>query len=418
MISRHSVDVFKIRSSSMTNQLKVTREKDSLVISGMKNALLEENWSVASFKEDYLFARKNGLTNADTGGACFSSVDGFVDFLSGIHFRRWDGGILIDTGFGRKKLFFRDGELVFASSDLIDDRLGEVCYRRGIITLDALTESATKVTRSLKFGQVLVRSKLMTDFQLWNALKDQIRHIVKSLFMFDHIYFELDAKLRAPAEVVFTEGTLPLLEACYGYGSMYRSFADTIKPSSWIRLMNPERAEPGTFLGDLIGFMTKRITVEEFATQSKLQSTNIIAALMDLVNRGVCVVEDVKQRTFDERHPKLFGVRKFVKAYESALKLAIKAFEDEKRILPLNELRSLVDSFNVDMPVFFLDAVGNISAESLYSIYSQCAYIKGRSEYFEIRIKSMIEFLVQITGDHLSDIVGKQIRDSIRDYYS
>ncbi len=202
----------------MPQDLKVVREKDSLLISGLKDALIEESWSVASFKEEFLFARKDGLSSADISGACFSSVDGLIDFLSGIHFRRWDGGIHIDTGYGRKKLFFRDGELVLAASDLIDDRLGEVSYRGGLITLDELTESATKVSRKMKFGQVLVRSKVFTDFQLWNALKEQIRQIVKSLFMVETIYFELDASLRSPFEVIFSEGALGVLESCYGYG--------------------------------------------------------------------------------------------------------------------------------------------------------------------------------------------------------
>ncbi len=400
------------------SSLNVIREKDTLLISGLKQAVMEENWSVASFKEEYLFARKNELKGLEISAACFSSVDGFMDFLSGIHFRKWDGGIHIDTGFGRKKLYFREGELVFASSDLIDDRLGEVSYRRQLITLDQLTESATKVTRTMKFGQVLVRSKIMTDFELWNALKEQIRHIVKSLFLAKSLYYELDVGLRAPSEVVFTEGTQLILESSYGYGSMYRAFAETLKPTSWIRLINPERAQKGTFLGDLVSIIGRRTSIDEFFRQSKLQEINIVAALMDLVNWGVCVIEDTRQRTYDERHPKLFVVRKLLKAYEIALKLSLKAFEEEKEKFPLVAMEALVDSFNLKAPVFFLDATGNISSESLYSLYEQCANIKGRSEFFEVRIKSLIEFLIQLTRDHLTDEVTKQIRLSIREYYT
>jgi hypothetical protein len=401
----------------MTNELKVKREKDSLLISGFKNALLEEKWSVASFKEEYLFARKVGVSTADIVGACFSTVDGFVDFLSGIHFRRWDGGIHVDTGYGRKKLYFREGELVFASSDLIDDRLGEVCYRRGLISLDQLTDSATKVTRSLKFGQVLVKSKIMTDYQLLEALKEQIKHIVRSIFVVESVYFELDVNLRSQAEVVFSEGALSIIESSYGYGSMYKSFTETLKLGTSIRLVNPEKVTNGTFIADLINIIGRKISVEEFMNQSKLQRTNIFAALMDLVNRGICSIEGSKQRSFDERHPRLFAVRKLLKAYELALKIARKAFEEEGEIFPLSDIQMLVDSFNVSLPIFYLDALGNVGEGSLYSIYNQCAYIKGRSEFFEIRVKSLIEFLFQVTRDHLTDTITKQIRDSIRDYY-
>ncbi len=398
----------------MINDLKVVREKDSLVISGLDEAGIEETWSVASFKEEFLFARKHGQTSTHITGACFSSVDGLIDFLSGVHFRRWDGGIHVDTGYGRKKLYFRNGELVFAASDLIDDRLGEVSYRQGLITLDELTESATKVSRRIKFGQVLVRSNVFTDFQLWNALKEQIRQIVKSLFMVESVYFELDSSLRVPFELIFSEGTSNVLESCYGYGSMFRSFVATLKDTSTIRVLNSDQNEG--FLGDLIEIIGKKSLVTDFINQSKLQQPYTLAALMELVNRGICAIEDTKQRTVDENHPKLSLVRKYLKAYEVGLKIAIAAFESEKESFPVADFRALVDSFNQDMPVFYLDASANISTDSVNSIYSQCFYIKGRSEFFEVRLKSLVEFLIQVTGDHLTDAVVKQIRDSIRDY--
>ncbi|MBI2601559.1 MAG: DUF4388 domain-containing protein [Deltaproteobacteria bacterium] len=403
----------------MGKNLTAVRDRNGLVISGFSQPIGErEAWQVSSFNEDFLLAKKAAASTDTVMGASFCSTDVFADFLLGMHLRKWSGAVVIDSGYGEKRLYLRDGELVFATSDLFDDRLGEIAYRKGMITLDQLTESAAKVTRGLRFGQVSVRSGIFTDFELWLALKEQVKEILKSVFMVDSVYFELGAGRHESSEVIFSEGAASLVESCYGYGAMFRSFVETLKPTSWVTMQNPARAEEGTFLGDLIAIIGRRISVKDFINQSKLQRPYILSALMDLVNRGVCLIEEAKVRTFDEYGPKLFAIRKLVKAYEIAVKIAQKAFEDESMLFPIADLRSLVSSFNIDMPVFFLDPSGNISPESTYSIYSQCSFVKGRYEFFEIRIKSLIEFLVQVTGDHLSDAVVRQIRSSIREYYA
>lgn len=399
-------------------KLTAVRDHKGLSISGFARPSVEgEIWQVSSFGEDLLFARKVTETTHETIGATFCSSAIFANFLFGLHVRKWVGKILVDNGFGKKQFYMRDGEIVFASSDLFDDRLGEIAYRRGMITLDQLTDSAAKVTRELKFGQVTVRSEIFSDYELWIALKEQVKEILKSVFMEDTLYFELNAERPESSEVIFSEGTASLIESCYGYGAMFRSFVSILLPTSWVSLRNPEPAEAGTFLADLIEIIGRRTTVQDFVSQSKLQRPYILGALMDLVNQGVCSVEDTRTRTFDEYGPKLFSIRKLVKAYEIAVKIARKAFEDEGKIFPIADLRSLARSFNIDTPVFFLDPSGNISSESTYSILSQCSQARGRYDFYEVRIKSLIEFLAQITGDHLSEAVVRQIRSSIREYY-
>ncbi len=81
--------------------------------------------------------------------------------------RRWSGSVSVEDEWGQKKLYFRDGELVFARSNAMDHRLGEVMYRQGLISLDELTESAVQVTRTLKFGQVLLTRKFFEPCDLW-----------------------------------------------------------------------------------------------------------------------------------------------------------------------------------------------------------------------------------------------------------
>lgn len=400
----------------MTSRLTAKRENDSLVISGLNEVNIEESWTISSFKDDYFFVRKEGVSSKNSLNVSYSNSESFIDLLIGLSYRKWSGGIQIDTGFGRKKLYFRSGELIFASSDLIDDRLGEVSYRRGVITLDELTESATKVTRTLKFGQVLVRSGVMTDFQLLKALKEQIIHIVRSIFVIGHIYYELDVEMKAPGEVVFTEGTSYILEYAYGYGSMYRNFISSLKPTSLIMIANVSRAKEGTFLYDLTEIIGTKITVEEFCIKSKLQRTNILAALMELVIKGICIVEGSGLNT-SANNPQTANLEKYIRVYETALKLALKAFDEERKAFPVQAIHEVAETYNSENSMFHLDSIGNLSAESKSGIYSMAANVRGYSEYFEIRCKNLIAFLLQITGDHLGEEIVKQIKAAIKEDY-
>src|SRR5690606_3773150 len=118
----------------------------------------------------------------------------------------------------------------FARSNIIDDRLGEVIYRWDAISLDQLAESAVKVTRVRKFGQVLLTSGIFSTVDLWNALKMQVRDIVRSIFLVPRVYVEIEGASRpAPSEVVFPEGTSTLIHESYSFGCMLREFIERLR---------------------------------------------------------------------------------------------------------------------------------------------------------------------------------------------
>src|SRR4051812_46900333 len=77
---------------------------------------------------------KTGLPGLSTGMAS-CKVELFKDFLIGLHHAGWTGLVSADTGYGLKKVYFARGQLVFAGSNVMDDRLGEVIFRESRISL-------------------------------------------------------------------------------------------------------------------------------------------------------------------------------------------------------------------------------------------------------------------------------------------
>jgi hypothetical protein len=93
-----------------------------------------------------------------------------------------DGVLQLMVPHARKSLYFTGGEIVYASSTVEDDRLGEALWRGGLLTLAQLSEVHDLVTPKKKLGAVLVERGLLTPRQLYEGIKQQVLEIVYSAF--------------------------------------------------------------------------------------------------------------------------------------------------------------------------------------------------------------------------------------------
>ena len=83
----------------------------------------------------------------------------------------------------RKSIYFRDGQVTFASSSDRSDRLGAVLWRQGIVEREALERCGRLVSSGRPLGQVLVDEELLTAGQLYAAMTLQVREIVLASFL-------------------------------------------------------------------------------------------------------------------------------------------------------------------------------------------------------------------------------------------
>jgi len=403
----------------MADSFKITEAKGSLTIQGdVFKESTKSTWQLQSLKQGvYVLEQANsraGMGGRDAGLArC--SAELFADFLVGIHQRQWSGVVSIDLGSSIKKIFFEQGEITFAASNMIDDRLGEVIYRDGMITLDRLTDTAVKVDRNSKFGQVLLASGIFSNNDLWGALKRQVQEIVYSLFLVDRVYFELQpGRGLAPTNVIFLEGTRRVLEDAIGFGAMYRDFVSRIDPEAQIlptpQLQAAIPAGEGTFAGDLISIINDAKKVREIIGASKLSETNTALAIMGLMSHGLCQVELGGQDP-GSRDPELSPLKGRLDAYSWTLRTVRKGFVDSGKSFPLPDLRR----FATDLSPFwicplYLDQEGEIARGSRYGMFAQCIGNRSRISYFSLRIESLIQFALQMAGDILPQPKAREIR--------
>jgi hypothetical protein len=78
----------------------------------------------------------------------------------------------------RKSLYFREGQVVFASSSDPAERLGPVLLRNGIVGRDELDRSSRLVKAGRPLGQVLVDQGILDSGQLYEGLTLQVKEIL------------------------------------------------------------------------------------------------------------------------------------------------------------------------------------------------------------------------------------------------
>ncbi len=83
----------------------------------------------------------------------------------------------------RRAVYFRDGQVVFASSSDPCDRLGPVLWRTGHCSLEALERCGRLVRGGRPLGQVLVDEGVMSAGQLYGAICQQVKEILLGAFL-------------------------------------------------------------------------------------------------------------------------------------------------------------------------------------------------------------------------------------------
>ena len=381
------------------------------------------NWAAHTLDSDRILlsttkARGALATAGEQHGFFRCTTDALLDFLIGINQRRWSGVVAVDTGFGIKKIYFSSGEIVFAGSSVIDDRLGEVIYRAALISLDQLTESAAQVDRDHKFGQVLLENKIFSNGDLYRSLRMQVREIVRSVFMVEHVYAELrGGRGLAPTEVVFEEGTRDVLDECYGYGCVYRDFLSRLREESRIEMIADDlQLSEGTFKGDLLRLIRENGGLRAVLDSSKLMDMYTIASIANLVNEGLCRITPVVAAERSVATSEIAPLRDKIDMYLLLLTSVRKAFAAEGKTLPVEELRKFAISLNAGgFTSLFLNSNGEISRDCVNVLFAQTRANKRRVEYYSIRIDSLIQFLLQVGGDMLSWSAASAIRGQYRE---
>ncbi len=400
------------------NELAVERVGNTLKVS-VANAETEGldggKWIAARLDSGRILmvSEQCGSKPLSAEGVAKCSSDVLHDMLLGLHHRRWSGAVSIDTGAGLKKLFFRNGNLTFASSTLIDDRLGEVIYRDAMITLDQLTNSAVQVDRATKFGQVLLRDSIFSNTDLWNALKNQVFEIFRSIFITSQVYLEI-SQASPPTEVSFEDDTAKLIESAYSSGRQFRAFFKRLQNTSKLSVLEGQRVNElkhGTFFSDMISLVRKHELVSDLLDISKLTDMNTLWVLHKMSCLGYVSFSQLKDLRNEPVDAGFATLRGKIDSFSMLQDFAMKGFSAAGIEYPVSCLQTFAWSLNEgQLAAIYINDSGFLGEECKYNVMNQCYGNERRAAFFEMRFDSLIRYSLQVVGDLLPADAAKNIK--------
>jgi hypothetical protein len=126
-----------------------------------------------------------------------------ADVLEQLRQRKATGTLVVRGGDTAKSIYIKNGQIVFATSTGIHDRLGEILVKTGRLKRENL-EFALQLFKQnaglKKLGAILVENGLVSPKDLFHALKTQVKDIIFSLFLLGEGDFQFEEVL--PADII------------------------------------------------------------------------------------------------------------------------------------------------------------------------------------------------------------------------
>lgn len=94
-----------------------------------------------------------------------------------------------------KKIYFKNGTVLFATTNVIQERLGEILFKAGKISRQEFWSIHKMIERkNEKIGKLLVENKILSEKDVYQGIQLQIRSIVLSLFFLNSGEWDFEEK--------------------------------------------------------------------------------------------------------------------------------------------------------------------------------------------------------------------------------
>ena len=346
-----------------------------------------------------------------------NSLQVFGHLLQGLIRDRWSGTITANTDAWKKRIYLDQGRFCFATSTQMDDRLGEVLYRRDLLTIDQLAELAMKVTPTAKFGQVMRKHGIMSSSQLWDALQRQVISIIKSLFMNERISYLMQHDAPPSGSLIVIDDCYDLVENFKGFNSIFLKFCAAIDDKAFLMISKKKSAKlrRSSFYGDMLTLIESNNKVHEVLKASRLSDTYTMAALLELLTMNICSLNtDFVNRNL-LAGTELVAIKRAADSYQSVLKKVAGAFARHNCEGELEEVRKFSTTLvHPELRTLVLDCDAEISLNALARIADHCAIDPSRVYFYSSKIWTLTRFLVQTAVDLLPAEDVKEIVSAYR----
>jgi len=205
----------------------------------------------------------------------------------------------------RKSLYIKEGNVIFATSNVADERLGDLLLSWGKINKDAYDQSVTMLDGKKRQGRILIEIGAITPKQLWQAVQSQIRHIVYSLFNWESgIFFftqgDLPSKENITADVSISDLIVEGIRRISDTTTLLSKFPsrDFVLSRTDFGLKERVRLEP--FEKHVLELIDGQRSVDEICHESEFGNPETLKVIYMLISIGYIKVKGKKASATEE----------------------------------------------------------------------------------------------------------------------
>jgi hypothetical protein len=225
-----------------------------------------------------------------------TSPGAICDIVALIGQASWKGELVVLDGAHQRSIFFDQGHVVSANSNLDGERLGAVLYRYGALSKQQIAEAVADVTPEIRFGEAAIRKGFLTREQLYQLMGHQTEEIVYGvLLVADGMFFFLDGVDNPRAQVRQHLSVNGLLMEGVRRMDEMRYFRDRIPSDAHVPERTPghepPRVEEGSAFAKVWAAIDGARSIAEIGRSVGQSEFDVTQALFQLLQSGHVTVQ-------------------------------------------------------------------------------------------------------------------------------
>ncbi len=240
----------------------------------------------------------------------------------------------------RKSVYFRRGEIVFASSNLPEERLGYVLYRTGKISMEQLKQAEAQMDNKTRFGGILLKNKFITPKDLWWGVKYQLEEIIYSIFSFtEGTYLFIEGDFLPPDLTRLSLNTQNILMEGFRRLDEWKLIKELIPSGdSYVTMTDePITVELTPAFQKILSCIEGQVSVNEIVRRSQLGEFNTYKILYQLLKIKVIKIVDKEEKREEDA-----GIKR--------MQSAIDKYNNLYRYI-VDKIRTVVPDYNIVEPL-------------------------------------------------------------------
>lgn len=264
------------------------------------NLLEGDKLDVIFAEEGYLILEKSTSKQFEVSLSGDLKYTNIADIFSIISMSSRTGKLTLLRDEITRNIFFKKGEIIYASSNDPEFLLGKILYKLGFLTKEKLEEAEKLIKESKeRIGAILVKNNFLTPRELWAGVKYQLEEIVYSAFELQDGYFIFVENMEPPQDVVrFSLNTQNILME--GFRRLdERAVIKQAIPSLDVRLfIVPDKTPSGLSesLKKVYACVEDGCTVKEVIRKTQMGEFKALKLIHNLISMNFIRVEGVEAK--------------------------------------------------------------------------------------------------------------------------